>query len=49
MSQPWSMNGSAAPILLSLLGVGKAYLADLGVNALELLRPADNFFKRRRQ
>ena len=31
---------------LSLLAPGKAYLADLGVNALELLPPADSFFKR---
>jgi len=31
---------------LSLLDAGKAYLADLGVNALELLPPADSFFKR---
>lgn len=31
---------------LSLLDVGKAYLADLGVNALELLPPADSFYKR---
>jgi len=31
---------------LSLLDAGNAYLADLGVNALELLPPADSFFKR---
>jgi len=31
---------------LSLLDKGSAYLADLGVNALELLPPADSFFKR---
>ena len=31
---------------LSLLDAGQAYLADLGVNALELLPPADSFFKR---
>jgi hypothetical protein len=31
---------------LSLLDAGKAYLADLGVNALELLPLADSFFKR---
>jgi len=31
---------------LSLLDMGKAYLVDLGVNALELLPPADSFFKR---
>ena len=31
---------------LSLLDRGEAYLADLGVNALELLPPADSFFKR---
>jgi len=31
---------------LSLLDAGKAYLAELGVNALELLPPADSFFKR---
>jgi pullulanase len=31
---------------LSLLDVGKSYLADLGVNALELLPPADSFYKR---
>ncbi|HXC91042.1 MAG TPA: hypothetical protein VNV18_12850 [Stellaceae bacterium] len=31
---------------LSLLDVGQAYLADLGVNALELLPPADSFYKR---
>jgi len=31
---------------LSLLDKGKAYLADLGINALELLPPADSFFKR---
>ena len=31
---------------LSLLDAGTAYLADLGVNALELLPPADSFFKR---
>jgi len=31
---------------LSLLDAGEAYLADLGVNALELLPPADSFFKR---
>src|SRR5262249_32513231 len=31
---------------LPLLDAGNAYLADLGVNALELLPPADSFFKR---
>jgi 1,4-alpha-glucan branching enzyme len=31
---------------LSLLDPGNAYLVDLGVNALELLPPADSFFKR---
>jgi pullulanase len=31
---------------LSVLDVGKSYLAELGVNALELLPPADSFFKR---
>ena len=31
---------------LSLLDAGAAYLADLGVNALELLPPADSFCKR---
>jgi 1,4-alpha-glucan branching enzyme len=31
---------------LSLLDTGKAYLSDLGVNGLELLPPADSFFKR---
>lgn len=31
---------------LSLLGAGKAYLSELGVNALELLPAADSFFKR---
>jgi 1,4-alpha-glucan branching enzyme len=31
---------------LSLLEPGNAYLADLGVNAVELLPPADSFFKR---
>jgi pullulanase len=31
---------------LSVLEPGKAYLAELGVNALELLPPADSFFKR---
>ncbi len=31
---------------LSLLAPGRAYLADLGVNALELLPPADSFYKR---
>src|SRR6266436_2577147 len=31
---------------LSLLDAGKAYLSELGVNALELLPPADSFFKR---
>ncbi|MGC2525511.1 MAG: hypothetical protein WA417_23155 [Stellaceae bacterium] len=31
---------------LSLLDVGQAYLADLGINALELLPPADSFYKR---
>jgi len=29
-----------------VLGKGKSYLSDLGVNALELLPPADSFFKR---
>ena len=31
---------------LSLLDMGQAYLADLGVNALELLPPSDSFYKR---
>src|SRR5271170_3913997 len=31
---------------LSLLDAGQAYLADLGINALELLPPADSFYKR---
>ena len=31
---------------LSLVDVGKSYLTDLGINALELLPPADSFFKR---
>jgi pullulanase len=31
---------------LNLLSPGKAYLADLGINAIELLPPADSFFKR---
>ena len=31
---------------LSLLDPGNAYLVELGVNALELLPPADSFFKR---
>lgn len=31
---------------LSLLDAGNAHLVDLGVNALELLPPADSFFKR---
>jgi len=31
---------------LSLLDEGNAYLAELGINALELLPPADSFFKR---
>jgi pullulanase len=31
---------------LSLLDPGKSYLSELGVNALELLPPADSFFKR---
>src|SRR6266566_2793350 len=31
---------------LSLLDPGNAYLVDLGVNAVELLPPADSFFKR---
>ncbi len=31
---------------LSLLNAGSTYLTDLGVNALELLPPADSFFKR---
>jgi pullulanase len=31
---------------LSLLDAGQAYLAELGINALELLPPADSFYKR---
>lgn len=31
---------------LSILDVGQAYLPELGINALELLPPADSFFKR---
>jgi len=31
---------------LSALAVGRSYLSELGVNALELLPPADSFFKR---
>ena len=31
---------------LSMLNAGHAYLVDLGVNALELLPPADSFYKR---
>ncbi|MCW3097990.1 MAG: hypothetical protein JWL77_3608 [Chthonomonadaceae bacterium] len=31
---------------LDILRPGRAYLSDLGVNALELLPPADSFFKR---
>ena len=31
---------------LSVLNSGNAYLADLGVNALEILPPADSFYKR---
>jgi pullulanase len=31
---------------LPVLAVGRSYLTDLGVNALELLPPADSFFKR---
>jgi pullulanase len=31
---------------LSVLEVGRSYLTELGVNALELLPPADSFFKR---
>ena len=31
---------------LSILAAGKSYLSDLGVNAVELLPPADSFFKR---
>jgi pullulanase len=31
---------------LSVLDVGRSYLTELGVNALELLPPADSFFKR---
>ena len=31
---------------LSLLDAGQAYLADLGINALELLPPSDSFYKR---
>jgi pullulanase len=31
---------------LSLLDKHHSYLTDLGVNALELLPPADSFFKR---
>src|SRR5271166_6064931 len=31
---------------LNLLQPGKSYLSDLGINALELLPPADSFFKR---
>jgi len=31
---------------LSVLDVGRCYLTELGVNALELLPPADSFFKR---
>lgn len=31
---------------LSVLSAGRAYLSELGVNALELLPPADSFFKR---
>lgn len=31
---------------LTLLSSGTSYLADLGVNAIELLPPADSFFKR---
>jgi len=38
--------GGANFAALSLLDPGKAYLVDLGVNALELLPPADSFFKR---
>jgi pullulanase len=31
---------------LDVLSLGRSYLTDLGVNALELLPPADSFFKR---
>jgi pullulanase len=31
---------------LGVLAAGKSYLSDLGVNALELLPPADSYFKR---
>jgi glycosidase len=31
---------------LAVTGAGKTYLPDLGINALELLPPADSFFKR---
>lgn len=31
---------------LSVTGAGETYLPDLGINALELLPPADSFFKR---
>ena len=32
---------------LPILEAGRSYFSELGVNALELLPPADSFFKRR--
>ena len=49
MWRRWSTTRSAAPTFadLSMLNAGHAYLVDLGVNALELLPPADSFLQTR--